>query len=60
MFFGYMYAYGDHSSSFVKYGLMAMYLVQQGIMVSIFLTDPGIAAKQRIEFENPLNENQAK
>ena len=55
-----MYAYGGYSSSFVKYGLVAMYLVQQGIMVSIFLTDPGIAAKHRIEFENPLTEKQAK
>ena len=55
-----MYAYGGHSSSFVKFGLVAMYMVQQGIMVSIFLTDPGVAAKHRIEFENPLSEHQAK
>ena len=60
MFFGYMYAYGADSTGPVWYALIAMYLVQQAIMCSIFLVDPGVAAKQRIEFEAPLNENQAK
>ena len=55
-----MYAYGENCLAIVKYGLTAVYVLQQTIMVAIFLVDPGVAATQRIEFEAPLNENQAK
>ena len=60
MYFGFMYAYGSATSDLIKYGLTLMYLVQQTIMIAIFLIDPGVAAKHRIEFQAPLNENQAK
>ena len=55
-----MYIYGSQSTPLVKYGLILVYLLQQAIMIAIFLADPGVAAKQRIEFEKPLTEIQAK
>ena len=59
-FFFFWYAFGEVSSRWLKISLTTLYIAQQAIMVAIFLKDPGVAAKSRVEFESPLNENQAK
>ena len=59
-FFGFEYAYSAYCKTWVNILLVLLFIMQQIVMIMILITDPGVAAKFRIEFEAPLTEKQAK
>jgi len=55
-----MKVYGFYNSMFFNCFTTVVYLIQQLVQWAILITDPGVAAKFRVEFNETLNEEKAK
>ena len=57
-YFALMYAYGHFYPTYLILSTTLVFFLSLGVLTKIFLQDPGMAGKIRMEFEYPLTEKQ--